>query len=58
LNSPVFNLVAAFENWKIEGLRQFVLDAWTEMTANSEFARNRFNLDWQKRTLSLFTPAA
>jgi len=30
----------AFENRKIEGLRQFFLDAWTEMTANSEFARN------------------
>jgi hypothetical protein len=34
------NLVAAFEDQKIEGLRQFVLVAWMEMTANSEFARN------------------
>jgi hypothetical protein len=34
-------LVAAFEDQKIEGLRQFVLDAWMEMTANSEFARDR-----------------
>jgi hypothetical protein len=37
-------LVAAFENRKIEGLRQFVLDAWMEMTANSEFARNTMAL--------------
>jgi hypothetical protein len=32
-------LVAAFEDQKIEGLRQLVLDAWM-MTANSEFARH------------------
>jgi hypothetical protein len=31
---------AAFEDQKIEGLRQFDLDAWM-MTANSKFARDR-----------------
>jgi hypothetical protein len=30
---PGLNLVAAFENRKIEGLRQFVLAEWMEMTA-------------------------
>jgi uncharacterized protein with HEPN domain len=38
-------LVAAFENRKTEGLRQFVLDARTQMTANLEFARNTFETD-------------
>ena len=32
--------IAAFEDQKIEGLRQFVLDRWM-MTANSEFARDQ-----------------
>jgi hypothetical protein len=42
-------LVAAF---KIEGVRQFVLDAWMdldawmEMTANSEFARDRLRREF------------
>jgi hypothetical protein len=39
------NLVAAFEKQKIEGLRQFVLDA--EMTANPEFARNRWSRNFE-----------
>jgi galactonate dehydratase len=34
-------LVAAF---KIEGVRQFVLDTWMEMAANPEFARNKHAL--------------
>jgi hypothetical protein len=38
-------LVAAFENRKIEGLRQCVLDARMEMTANSEFARNKKQIE-------------
>ena len=44
---PGFNLVAAFENRQIEGLRQFVLDAWTQMTANLEFARDRWFLRYR-----------
>ena len=33
-------ILPRFKIGQIEGLRQLVLDAWTEMTANLEFARN------------------
>jgi PDZ domain len=46
--------VAALENRKIEGLRQFVLDAWMEMTANSEFARHRMKKRLRLILMGLF----
>jgi hypothetical protein len=36
-----FEFGSRVQDQKIEGLRQFVLDAWMEMTANSEFAIDR-----------------